>query len=457
MSATDLHQAVARALVPLTRLITAASGASFTDEEIDALAEDAITPLSELVWLADGRVTITVHGDGVLVSGRLPRGDRELHRASVAMARALARVGLEELEVLSELDRPSLVALARSIGRAASSQGLPERVSQPPAGIVLHSAVRPQSIAGRREGDGPRFLRTYAAAVSAVRRCHQAFAQGRPRLTSPVKRVALRLATLTTSRLPTTRGVATLAAVHRDLPSRAVQTAIIALLAARQATDDATFLIDLAMLALVGDAGTLWLTGQLDPAAAGKQAPAAEVPAGTAALLIAASGAGATSRRRAVAAFEAVWLDHGAELGAPPGGTLGPLGSAHLLHATRAFLDLVGPPDGRAALSLPDALVALSTRGDIDALALRALVAALGPLPVGTAVELLRGQWGVVIGESLRGDAFERPRVALVLDEEGRPYPQPLVIDLGMSDSAGIARIVGPELARFNVARALYG
>jgi hypothetical protein len=101
-----------------------------------------------------------------------------------------------------------------------------------------------------------------------------------------------------------------------------------------------------------------------------------------------------------------------------------------------------------------DALAAVSQLPNIDKVAYRLLVAAIGLMPTGTVVEFETGEWGIVVGPSNNKAAVGKPRIKLITDRAGRVFDQPKEIDLGETEKRRYPPITGviePDKARFNV------
>ncbi len=301
-------------------------------------------------------------------------------------------------------------------------------------------------------------LGLYACAITVMEGFYESVARGQVPAISGTKRVAQRLVSASASGSPRLRALVSLAAARRSVPERAVQSAILVVLAGRQASDDRAALSRLAESALLIDSGSVLLAGRADA-----RLPAdldTQVPASTAMACLEASGTHSDAAQvRATLAFEAAWLERAAVLGPLKSSAMGPLLGARLIVLARSMLRRLAPPDGRPGVSPPEALRSLAEEPDSDPLLIRLLVGALGAVPVGTVVELDSGEWAVVTAPPADPTRIDKPRVRVVTDTNGRARQQLVELDLALEPKGSqplIERIVPPDEARFNVAAALF-
>ncbi len=301
-------------------------------------------------------------------------------------------------------------------------------------------------------------LGLYACAITTMDGFFTELAAGNAPSIVRVKRIAERLTSASASASPLLRAIVSLAGARRDLPSRAVQSAVLSVLVAREITDNRRTLSRLAEAAMMVDAGRVALAGD----SGGALPPDAEtsVPASTAEACLAASGSTSDlAHVRATMAFEAAWLEQSAALGPLKSGATGPLLGARLIVMVRGFLARLAPSDGQPGLSPPDALHAVAQNPGVDSVLIRLLVAALGALPVGTVVQLDTGEWAVVSAPPADPTRMDQPRIRVVTDTKGNAREQMVELDLSAGPRGSlpsIERIVPPGKARFNVSAALF-
>lgn len=301
-------------------------------------------------------------------------------------------------------------------------------------------------------------LGLYACAITTVGTFYEGVARGQVPSIVPIKRVAERLASATASGSPLMKAIVTLAAARRDLPARAVQSAVLSLLVAREVSDNRATLSRLAEAAMMVDTGSVLLARSTSGSLPDRLQGA--VPGNTAAVCLAASGTTTDlAQVRTTTAFEAAWLERTTELGPLKSSATGPLLGARLVVMVRALLSRLAPPGGEPGLSPPDALHGVAQLPGADPVLIRLLVAAIGAVPVGTVVELDTGEWAVVAAPPADPTRLDEPRVRVVTDTKGRAREQLVELDLAVGPRGSlpsIQRIVPPARARFNVAAALF-
>jgi hypothetical protein len=250
-----------------------------------------------------------------------------------------------------------------------------------------------------------------------------------------------------------------LAGSGREDAARAVQSAMLAVLAARRTTRDPRALRRIALAALFVDAGKASLAGreQVDlgvfrqlPDALDRRVPIENVMLGVA------PHASPVLESAAIVAFETAWLER-PQLGPLYAGRIEPRRATRLLFAARQFLELCAPRAHDDPLAPFEALKLLAGRREHDGTALRLLTDAVGLIPVGSVVELSSGQWAAVAPPA--APQAERPKVRILTDAQGRAADRPALLDLGGSPDSKevlprILRVLGPREARFNVMRA---
>lgn len=301
-------------------------------------------------------------------------------------------------------------------------------------------------------------LGLYARSIGVTAEFFEALSHGNVPSIVPIKRAAQQLSSASASCCVLMQAILSLAPARRDLPARAVQSAGLALLVARQVSNDRMTLSRLAEAAMMVDAGSVLLAGNTEGRL--PRHLEAHVPASTATACLQASGSSCdAAQTRATIAFEAAWLERAGLLGPLKGSAVGPLPGARLLVMVRALLSRLAPPDGSPGVSPPEALCGTAQSPASDPALLRLLVAALGAVPVSTVVELDTGEWAVVAAPPGDPTHMDQPRVRLVTDTQGRARKPPAELDLAVGPRGSlpsIQRIISPSEARFNVARALF-
>jgi hypothetical protein len=298
-------------------------------------------------------------------------------------------------------------------------------------------------------------LETYAATLVLVRHSLAQAAAGVAPDFGPLDSAARRIADSATVLLP----LMTLAASRDDDAARAVLTAVVAAASARAAGADEAARTAIAHAALHMDVGRASLAGasNIDLSVFQDLPDALEalVPAANAAMAFASPKS--DGARLATLTYEATWLERVERLGELYEGAPMPLIAGRLLALAHAFVERVAPRSGRDRRSPADAMYELLGLVDADAALLAAMVRALGPIPVGSPVELEDGSWAVVSAPAPWQRAL-RPEVLVLTSPEGQALQSPEARDLG-ADPGGpkVRRRLSPAEARFNPARAFFG
>jgi hypothetical protein len=299
---------------------------------------------------------------------------------------------------------------------------------------------------GRSEGEIAFSL--YGSAVAVTTWYFEALSGGETPSLAALERAAQSLAAASAN--AAFAGVLTLASTARDDASRAVQSAMLALAAARRITRDPRALRRLALAALLVDSGRARLAGlesiDLSVFRDLPDALDALAPASSAALGVVSSTSPAMEGS-AETAFEVAWLER-PRLGPLYGGQLEPRFSSRLLRATRALFDEIAPRTTTGSVSPFEALRRLVQRSKKDDSVNRLLVEVIGVIPTGTIVELSSGEWAAV------APLPDRPRVRLLTTPDGSALERAPLVELG--PDTRVIRVIEPAEARINVARAFF-
>jgi hypothetical protein len=299
-------------------------------------------------------------------------------------------------------------------------------------------------------------LRAYASALVVLREFYERISQGKTVLPHRVKRVAQRMVSMAESDEGPLLAMTTLANAHRDEAGRAVQAAILAIIAARRLTQDRNALSQLAMAALMADVGRARIAGSSGEKLVTLSEDVERViPALTSSLCISTGGVNVQNALRTVSAYEATHLERQELLGPLYKRAMSPMIQSKILFLVRQLLDRLAPRDITRAMSPLDALASLAGQPNIDEMVYKLLIQAVGVMPTGTVVEFETGEWGIVVGQSTNRAALARPRVKLITDRTGQVFAKPKEIDLGApSQGRRFPRITGiiePKKAHFNV------
>jgi hypothetical protein len=294
----------------------------------------------------------------------------------------------------------------------------------------------------RGQSEGEAAIVVVTASIAITERWYDllgAAPPGEPTTLEPLERIGQSIAGLSANgALP---AIVTLAATGRDLAARAVQSACLAVAAARRHVRDPRALRRLALAALLVDAGRVRVSDDLDD----------QVPVASAGLALSSAGSPALESA-ALTAFEVAWLER-PRLGKLYEGAIEPRLSSRLLLVVRRFLELIAPRDDAAPASPLDALRTLVAEEDADLVALGILVDAVGVLPVGTVVQLGSGEWAIV-APSVTRSAVDHPPLRYLTDEKGRAHARCPLVE--RPKQVRITRTLSGKETRFNLARAFF-
>jgi hypothetical protein len=458
----EIRNRSAEAVLAVYRTIKNALVHAIDNDAMRQTAQQSAEILRGFAQEVGSGAVITFAGDTVFVCGQLLRAQRKVYEATVELGKLFARCDVSEVSFEDALSDADLLAFAAAV---ATTLRDPERRDALTKTKLNHVSVRKvEPILTRRQDDAElpvqeRILRLYANALLVMRQFYDSIAHGTTILPHRVKRLAQRLVTLSETNHPALLGMTAMAHAHRDDAGRAVQSAILAVVVARQITTDRVALARLAMTALMADSGRIRLLGPKgrDRFVTLSEQLEACVPPMTGIVCIATGGINVASAMRTVSSVETTWIERKSLLGPVYGGKLSPLVQSQILRIVRRLLEYVAPRDASRPMAPADALQALFAEPDVDRVLLKLVVRAVGVIPVGSVVEFETGEWAVVIAPSQNAEAAHLPLVRLVTDRSGHALERPRDVDLGTAAASPtfprIKHIVSPEEARFNVTR----
>ena len=426
--------------------------------------------VSDFAATVGGYVSITYVEDTIFVCGQLLRASRSIYESAMEVGKLLAICSVSELSFTGDVSQADLLALCTAFSTAVRDPTKREALVEAKLNNVIvrqvDSTLQSGGGAADDEKDMPemqRALSAYASALVVMRQFFQRLASGKPVMPHRVKRVAQRIVAIGEDDEDALIAMTTLANAHRDEAGRAVQSAILSVLVTKRLTTNRTSLAQIAMAALMADVGRVRLAG-LDGLE--KFIPLSEdveraVPALTSSLCIATGGVNMQNALRTVAAYEATTMERQELVGPLYQRKMAPMVNSKILYLVRQVLDRIAPRDGSRAKSPLDALAEVAALPNVDEVAYKLLIQAVGVLPTGTVVEFETGEWGIVTGPSSNPKALTRPRVNLITDRSGQVFSRPKPIDLGdTSQGKRYPRITGviePNRARFNIAGVVMG
>ena len=452
----------AEVLLALFRLMKNALVHSMENEAVIKTAAQSHKIIAEFAVTVGGYVSITFVEGTIFVCGQLLRASRGVYESAIELGNILAKCGASEVSFTTDVTVTDLLRFAEEFSISARD---PNQRGRLLSAELQNIAVRKVDSTLQRDDESnlpieEQILRLYATALVVMRRYFERLARGRMVMPHKVKRVAQRLVSLSDSDEGALLAMTTMANVHRDDAGRAVQSAILSIVIARRLTDNRVVLAQLAMSALLADSGRVRLSGSgPERLKALSEEAEASIPHVTSAISISTGGVNVQSALRTVTMFEVTYGEHEKKLGPVYGRLMSPTVQSRILRVVRSLLELVAPRDTSRPLSPLDALARVSKMPNIDPIAYKLLVAAIGVMPTGTVVEFETGEWGIVIGPSSNPLAVSLPRIKLLTDRTGQPFAQPREIDLGAPEGGRkfprIKGVVEPSKAKFNVAGAI--
>lgn len=386
----------------------------------------------------------------VFVAGQLLKGSRGTYESASELGEILEWCGGAELTIAGAVTVKELRAFAEAISAALKSgRGSFQTPSQNIRLRPVTEAARLRGLEVERLPFEQRVVRTYASAVVILRRFFEDLEAGKYVLPQRVKRVAQNLVDLSEGATAAFLGVTEMRNASSDDAGRSVNTAIMAVLVARQLTSDRPQLAQLAMSAMMHDVARPRSVAHAQRAGAVGLVRAKlseddedRLPAGTAAVVTALGRLNEASIRRTVTAYEAQWIRRASSIGPPYRGARAPTLHARIIAVVRRYNELMVPDPGLPAPAPDHAIARLHAElaDPADQAVLRMLVAALGIYPMGTALQLDSGD--VV---EVTSAASARPRVRVVMDGRGAVVTRLVEVDLAQRPDVQIARVLGTD------------
>jgi hypothetical protein len=458
----EIRDRGANAVLAIYRLVKTAMVHAADNQALQQTVSQSHEILHEFAVTVGNTVAVTFAGDSVFANGQLVRASRKVYELVWELGELLKKCGVSEVVIEPSVTEMDLLSFATTASTALRDPQHRDALFTVQIHGVQVRQVDP--VLERNESDADlviseQILRFYAAALLVMRKFFDDVAAGLSFLPYRIKRVSQRLVMLCETGDPSFLGLLTMTHAHRDDAGRALQSAILAVVAARLITTDRLVLQRVAMAALMADSGRVRLAGPQgrDRLVSLGEVDEAAVPASVAAVCIATGGINTPSALRAVVCHETTWMERVKLMDALYGGVRSPLLASRILYVIRALLDRLAPRDTSVSMSAIDALAEVAALPDADSTVLRLLIKCLGLIPVGSVVEFDTGEWGVVISPPSQSDSLDKPCVKVLTDRKGRTLDEPLLIDLS-SDPGDrvhprIAHVLPPKQARFNTMR----
>ncbi len=437
-----------RVVLRLQRLVAAAQSHDLDGPEVAKQLERGAVALSSFCARMEEPIVLKFAANTILVNGHLLNATHAEYASALELGTLVNDLGYATIRVHPSVQSEDLKALAAAFVAARQDRSRVSELQAPSPRIGL-GRIHPETLKedDRRLSVEDQVVLTHVAAILVMRKTFRSLGRGESQRLREPMRVARRLAELSGANSPAFVGVTAAKGSEVDQERRAVDAAILALCMARQLTSDLATLTEIALAALLFDAGHAHL-GPL--ASNGEEAPAETAP-GTAHSAITAGQAllsmGGVTRgsiRRIVTVLEAQWQR---ARGAPlPSGRRTPSVGALIVATAHRYGELLAgsSPDKPGEAAPDDAASRLRSEatGPHDRAVLALLLGALGLFASGTVVELSTGETGVVLDSPTAPADYPRPRVRVIHDATGSALPAPRDVDLRGPESIRIVRIV---------------
>ncbi len=417
------------------------------NEAVTRTIEQSVRLFDEIRSHGFDELSVLFLNDTVFVNGTLLKANRDVYEAAQDLSRLLSRIGFNQITIGADAgfdDIKGMVAEASGRLRGGSTDA-PAEISAFPenATLIRISTELLEDLQSATLTATDRVGRTYASAIVVMRVIFDNLKRGNYVASRQLKRIAQQLVMLAETDSSAFLGVTRMRNVHDDEAGRAVNSAVLAIVTARQLTDDIKTLSRIALSTLLFDVGRpraagmgrdpsskLGVIPRLDPA------QRARLPVATAVSLAAIGRLQEEGLLRTVVGFEAQWLTNSEELGDPYRGTFSPRLESTLVSVVRRFDEaLTFDVHSQSRLTPDQAIQVLrgAARDELERFCVDLLLQALGLLPRGTVVQMKSGWRGVIIANSDKPGLYGLPTIQLFADPEGK-RAEGAVLDLAHPD-----------------------
>ena len=410
-------------------------------------------------------VSILFLNDTVFVNGTLLKAGRDVYEAALALGALLMRAGVNEMSVSTAVTLEQLtevVTFASDRMRADVREEGSNRIPTFSDGASLR-LIDPELLEDVQTGSmtaRDRVGRTYASTLVVMRFLYDGLKEGRYAVSRQLKRLAQQLVLLADEDPKAFLGITRMRNVQDDEAGRAVNSAILVILAARELTKDVKTLSRVALSAMMSDIGRPRAAGM------GRGGPQIAViprlnddqrralPRDTVITLSAVGRLHDESLHRTVVGYEAQWLANQKVLGDLYKGEFSPRLESTLVQVVRRFNEMITFDVRTQSRMAPDSAIRVMRRTSADAQArfcADLLFQALGLVPRGSVVELASGHVGVVVENSDKPGLYGLPAIHVYADGE-RKRVDGVLVDLANPTRdvlryGGVQRLLADETA----------
>lgn len=391
----------------------------------------------------------------IFVNGEVLRACKSTWVRARKFKKFLHTYHIHLIEFAHNLNAQDLMALLECI-RTRTAQA--PHLVQPSPRITLRTLPAPLTVDIDDASLEPeaRVTRTLASAITVMELFYDALKRADMSLVTMVKRIARSLVNLAQEHPRLLVCFTGISNTSSDAPMLAIKSAILALLTARNLTHDRKNLLDIAMSALLHDAGTLraaklWGHAQRH----GVKIPPRvsedirdRMPEASSMMMALFGQLNEASMARSIYSYEAHHIQRRHTRGFPYSGALMPTVEAMILATARQFLDLLSMDmahDTRVRVDQAMETIWSHATSKLERFVIKLLAQSMGLFMRGMQVMLSGGWKGIVIANHMRPSLFARPIIRLVYDPQGKPITPFKDVDLSQPNDTIIAlgRIVG--------------
>ncbi|MFT6399092.1 MAG: HD-GYP domain-containing protein (c-di-GMP phosphodiesterase class II), partial [Bradymonadia bacterium] len=403
--------------------VTQSIGRSVT--VVNRLADDGLDEVS-LLFL----------NDTVFVNGTLLKAGREIYEAALDLGGLLRRAGANEMSVSTTTTVEELTEVVAYASQKMRSDIRDEQAPEPLPRFSEGASLRmidPELLEDVQSGSmtaRDRLGRTYASTLVVMRFLYDGLKEGRYAVSRQLKRLTQQLVLLADEDPKAFLGITRMRNVQDDEAGRAVNSAILAILATRELTTDVRTVSRVALSALMADIGRPRAAGMgKDETSSIAVIPMLNdeqrrsLPRDTVVAVAAVGRLHEESLHRTVVGYEAQWLANKRVLGELYEGEYLPCLESTLVYMVRRFNELITYDVYSQSRMAPDDAMRVLRRTATDETERRCadlLFQALGLVPRGTVVELNSGHVGVVVENSDKPGLYGLPSIQVFADKMGK-------------------------------------
>lgn len=426
----------------LYRLLRLGNMHDVKNQAVQRSLEVALPALKELISSRDGELKILFAQKHIFISGQPLKANRHVYEQANELGELFVRHGYNELTLRDGLQHEELSTF---VERVARSQQQNKQLFHPPHGAIEIRQLDTTLLVGLDDDTltpEERVIRTCTTTLVVMDRLYEHMRHGDYSLVRHVKRLARDLVILAEDHPGTLLSFVASASNRSDPAMLATKGAILSILTAKRLTRDLRNLADLAMTALLYDAGVVRACGLLRHAERRglefmpklSEDAADRLPEASATMMSLFGRLNEASLSRGVYSYESHFIRRRHTRGFPYQGKLAPTIEALVLALVRRYLELISLDLQRDDYQHgPDQaidILASECPSKLEQIILQLFLISIGLYRPGTAVRLTSGAVGIVISNHKRPSRYARPKLLLVYDAHKKLVSPPAHIDL---------------------------